>query len=98
MSFKRKLAAAFGASLAILVGVGALTFRRTLLEDENQEWVSHTHTVIETLDAVLTDAIVAESSQWSYITTGQQSYLKPYHSAAEGVQENTETLRRLTAD
>jgi len=98
MSFKQKLVIAFGTALVILLWIGVLTFRRTLQEDEDQKWVSHTHLVTEKLDAALADLVDAETNQRGYLITGEDSYLNPYRSAANAVYEDAHTLRKLTAD
>jgi hypothetical protein len=57
VTFKLELVVALGTALAILVGVGVLSYRRMLREDEDQRWVAHTHLVLEKLDAILTDLV-----------------------------------------
>lgn len=98
MTFRTKLAAALGAALAILVAVGVLSYRRVLEEDQDQLWVSHTHQVLEKLDAVSVDLVDTETAQRGFILTGDKSYLRPYQDAIRRVHGDAEKLRQLTAD
>ena len=65
---------------------------------EDRAWVTHTHLVLEKLDAVLTNLIDAETGQRGYIITGEESYLEPYNDARAHVNQNVTELRSLTVD
>jgi PAS domain S-box-containing protein len=95
MSFKQKLAAAFGMALVILLWIGVLSFRRTVQADQDQQWVSDTYLIIEKLNAILADLTDAETSQRGYLITGEESYLKPYQAARERVREDVRTLKEF---
>jgi signal transduction histidine kinase len=98
MTFKSKIIAGFGTALVILIGVGVLSFRSMVQSGEDGEWVTHTHIVLEKLDAILTNLIDAETGQRGYIITGEKSYLEPYNDARAQVNRNVAELRVLTAD
>jgi signal transduction histidine kinase len=98
MTFKRKIIAGFGTALAILIGVGVLSFQTMLQNGEDRTWVTHTYLVLQKLDAVLANSVDVETGQRGYILTGEESYLAPYNEGLKGVQENLKELRELTAD
>jgi signal transduction histidine kinase len=98
MTFKNKIIAGFGTALAILIFVGVLSFRSMVQNGEDRVWVTHTHLVMEKLDAVLIDLIDAETGQRGYIITGEESFLEPYDNALEHARQNVKELRELTAD
>src|SRR5258707_8199252 len=65
---------------------------------EDRAWVTHTHIVLEQLDAVLSNLVDAETGQRGYIITGEVSYLEPYNDSRAHVNQNLAELRALTAD
>jgi signal transduction histidine kinase len=98
MKFKNKVTAGFGIALAILILVGVLSYRSMLHSDEDRQWVTHTHQVLEKLDAVLTNMLDIETGARGYVLTGDASYLEPYNNALEQVRQNVKNVRELTAD
>lgn len=84
--------------MAILTLVGILSYRSLIRNDEDRLWVTHTHLVLEKLDAVLTDLLDAETGQRGYILTGEPSYLEPYSEALSLVDHDVKEIRELTAD
>ena len=98
MQFKSKLAAVFGTAMMILLWIGVLSYRRILQAEEDHHWVTHTHRVMENLDAVLTDVLDAETGERGYIVTGDDSYLQPYESALHRVSQDVGRIRSLTDD
>lgn len=86
------------AILVILCGVGALSYRVLREENADEAWVSHAHRVIETLDALLTDLVDAETGQRGFLLTGKSSYLQPYSSALARLQSEIDATRKFTAD
>jgi signal transduction histidine kinase len=98
MKFKNKVSAGFGTALAILILVGVLSYRSMLQSDEDREWVTHSHQVLEKLDAVLANMLNIETGERGYIITGEGSYLEPYNDALDRVHQNVKDVRELTAD
>src|SRR5579863_5215404 len=96
MTFRNKVIAGFGTALVILVGV--LSYRSMVRSDEDRQWVTHTHQVLEKLDAVLTNMLDVETGTRGYVLTGESSYLGPYNNAHDLVGQNLKELRELTAD
>jgi signal transduction histidine kinase len=98
MKFKNKVIAGFGTALAILILVGVLSYRSMVQSDDDRQWVTHTHQVLEKLDAVLTNLLDIETGERGYIITGEGSYLDPYNDALDRVHQNVKDVRELTAD
>ena len=98
MAFRTKFATALFAALAVLAAVGVLSYRQVLREDRDQSWVSHTHQVLENLDAVSSEMLEAETSQRGFILTGDDIYLEPYNEAIASAQSQLQELGRLVAD
>jgi len=98
MLFKSKLAASFGTALLVLLWIGVLSYRRTVQAEADQQWVMHTHFVMEDLDAMQADLLDCETTQRGYILTGDEVYLALYEAAFRRVSDDLSALRSLTAD
>ena len=85
-------------ALMILLGIGMLSFRSTVKDEEDRGWVTHTHLVLERLQDVLLDVTQAETGQRGYMLTGEEQYLGPYQAGSDQVQRDIEEVRKLTAD
>jgi CHASE3 domain sensor protein len=96
--FKIQLLLAFGAGVVLLAIVGVLSDRTILREEVDQEWVEHTHLVLEKLAGVRTDLIDQESGQRGYALTGDRAFLDSYERGRARLQEDCAELRRLTSD
>jgi len=96
MTSSSKAVAAFG--LMILLCMGVFSFRSTVREQEDREWVTHTHLVVEKLQSVLIDITQAEAGQRGFILTGQQKYLEPYRAGLSQVHQDIKEVRDLTSD
>jgi signal transduction histidine kinase len=98
MKFKNKVIAGFGTALAILILVGVLSYRSMVRNDEDRQWVTHTHQVLEKLDAVLTNMLDIETGARGYVLAGEGSYLEPYNNALDHLRQNVKDVRELTVD
>lgn len=66
--------------------------------DKNQEWVTHTHEVVNSVKDVLASLVDAETGQRGYIITGNESYLEPYYSAVKDLASRVKKAKELTQD
>jgi signal transduction histidine kinase len=98
MQFTGKFAIAFGIALAILIFVGIFSYRKLFQETSDQQWVDHTHLVLEKLDAVQLDATNAESWQRGYLITGDARYLKDYQQSLTDLDDHLDDLGKLVED
>src|ERR1051326_1035901 len=98
MHVKNRNKVAFVIGLLILVYVGASSYRNAQREESDRQWVAHTYQVLDTIDAA--DAALAdmESSQRSYVLTGDSARLQGYEMRRENLSANLIELRRLTSD
>ncbi|MBV9468344.1 MAG: CHASE3 domain-containing protein, partial [Abitibacteriaceae bacterium] len=97
-SFQNRVASWFTAAALILAVVGAVSYRSlTSLIDEMQ-WVTHTHQVLERLDATLSAVTKAESSQRGYLLTGDKTYLDDYHESLDEVHTALFQVQAITSD
>jgi PAS domain S-box-containing protein len=98
MAFKSKLVAAFGTALAILVCVGALSYLKVRQDDEEKNWVDHTHLVIEKIASFQIDLGAAGTRERAYFTTGDQSDLDRCEEAIARLTAEFRELEALTLD
>ena len=98
MTFRSRLIAGVSTALATMIFIGALTFRTIARSRDDIGWVTHTHLVLEALDALSANVTDAETGQRGFLLTGQEPYLRPYNDALNHVQESTRALRDLTSD
>ncbi len=94
------LGATFGFALAIiaLLVSGWLSYRNLVRISRNENLVVHTHEVLDGLRDVIATLASAESSQRSYLLTGETVYLGPYRAAADSVQTRIAQVQHLVRD
>jgi len=98
MTFKAKVAAAFGACFVTLLAVGALSYQRMVREAEDQNWVAHTHGVLESLDTLQEELAEGETDQRDYIIGGEEAFLRSYQEAIGRVEQEQTSLHDLMGD
>ena len=98
MTFRSRLIAGVSAVLATMIFIGVLAFRTITRSREDIRWVTHTHVVLEALDALSGNLTDAETGQRGFVITGQEPYLQPYDEALDHERENMRSLRDLTSD
>jgi signal transduction histidine kinase len=96
MTFSSKAIAA--CALVILISIGMLSYRSTVREGEDREWVTHTHLVIEKLQTVLIDLNRAETGRRAYLLTGQDADRETYKAGINQVRRDIAEVRDLTSD
>jgi PAS domain S-box-containing protein len=90
--------AGFAVLLAVLLLNTAVTRDRLAIQDNNQNWVTHTQQVLlelTTVESLLTDA---ETGQRGFLYTGEARYLEPYNTALTQLTPHLDKLAALTAD
>ena len=83
---------------ALVLFVGATTYRRLGDLREATRWVEHTLRVQADLAGVLALLTDAETSQRGYVLTGSTEYLQPYEAAGAVLPDRLAQLRDLIAD
>jgi methyl-accepting chemotaxis protein len=93
-----KIGAGFGLAIAILIALGAVTYRTTSQLEETSNLESHSKEVLKMLEDLSGDATSIESAERGYIMTGQEQYFDAYRKKADEVARKTKNLRRLVGD
>jgi signal transduction histidine kinase len=85
-------------ALIILICIGALSFWSQVRNEEDRAWVTHTHVVVERLQAIRIDITQAETGQRGYILTGQVRYMESYRTGVARLAQDINALQDLTSD
>lgn len=94
----RMVQLAFGSAVAILLLVGALSYRSVVVTRENTVWVQHTHEVLENLDELQFAMETITSSVRGYLLVKDEAYLDRYQAAKLSLERHITTVRDLTVD
>jgi PAS domain S-box-containing protein len=95
-SINNRSAFGLGIVAGLLVFAAAISCSHTFQLHENEEWVTHTHQVLDTLAETLSALKDAETGVRGYVITGKRPFLEPYHSAVVRVPKLLDKLRALT--
>jgi len=88
----------FGLAILVLVISGWLSYDNIQRIDRNDGLVIHTHEVLDGIRDTLQALAQAESSQRSYLITGDPTYIRPYEAAADSVHGFVQRIKVLTVD
>lgn len=92
---RMKIAAGFGFALVMLVIIGMISLRSTIILAHTAKQVAHSYNILGKLDAIFSSIKDAETGQRGFIITGRTSYLEPYFTALEHVKQNISDLQLL---
>jgi PAS domain S-box-containing protein len=93
-----KVQLALGCAILTLIVVGAISYRGMVVSRESDQWVRHTHEVLEHLEDLLSSMQCAESSDRGFALTGDESYLVSYRASALSAEQDEAAVRQLTLD
>jgi diguanylate cyclase (GGDEF)-like protein len=98
VSTEAKVVAGFSLALLLMFGLGVATYLLTRDLLRENERVTLTYEVIQSLDAVLASMTDAQTAQRGYLITGDERFLDPYQTALPRLQESVKRAAHLTAD
>ena len=94
----KKITGVVGIGLFFLLLIGVLSYSSISNMIETQDWVTHTHEVLETNELVLSLLKDAETGQRGYLITGEERYLEPFNDALAQIKKALLKVRDLTSD
>src|SRR5580692_3110155 len=94
----RTVQAAFGTAIAVLLIVGAISYRGIAVSGASDMWVRHTHEVIENLQNLRLEMERVESSCRGFVLTGDENSLQTYRDAASRAEQIETNIRNMTVD
>jgi CHASE3 domain sensor protein len=98
MSLTTKVTILFGLLGVIVLINFKLLFDAELKKNEQQNWVLHTHEVIQESERLLGSLRDAETGQRGFILTLNDSYLEPFSEGVTKTQTQLSLVRKLTED
>jgi PAS domain S-box-containing protein len=93
-----KVQVAFGAAVAILMVLGAFSYRSVLIASDSDRWVLHTELVLRGLQELRVEMAAIQTSSRGFVLTGKETYFEAYRAATLRASWNLSTVRDLTAD
>jgi CHASE3 domain sensor protein len=94
----RKVRLAFGSAILAILVVVATSYHSMVVSRESEQWVRHTHEVLEKLQDLLSSMETIESSYRGFVLAGNESYLENYSARTARVKQDETTVRALTVD
>src|SRR5262249_19685985 len=98
ISPQNKVGVGFGLALLIMGVVGSVSYFSTRQQAESAAWVSHTHEILEDLEALVSSTKDIEIWSREFVIGGQEQSLKPYAAAVAAINRQIANLQALTAD
>ncbi|MCW3116317.1 MAG: response regulator [Chitinophagaceae bacterium] len=98
MTLSRKILIGFTVCTAILITVAFFSFRNSEKFIDTNQWVDHTHDVINEFTQLLATTVDAETGVRGFVVTGNENFLEPYNNSAQLIREYLQKLKTLTAD
>ncbi|RUT10286.1 hypothetical protein DSM106972_007810 [Dulcicalothrix desertica PCC 7102] len=93
-----KIGAGFGVILAVVSGIGFITYQTTNNLVLNAGWQAHSYEVLGELKNLNLHLQSAEASQRAFIVTGEQRFLQPFDGAISSLEKSLIRIRKLTSD
>ncbi|WP_162944487.1 PAS domain S-box protein [Flavisolibacter nicotianae] len=83
---------------AVLASLFVFIYQNNQRNKESFQWVTHTHTVIENINAVRTSLLDVESQLRGYVISGNDAFLQNYTSKKQTLFRNITKLQQLVND
>ena len=93
MTIAKRIAAGFGTTMLIQIGIGAVCYYSIVQFREANRMVTHTVEMLEQLKSLYANMKAAESSMRGYVIAGDEEFLKPYKAALDEADEIKNRLK-----
>ena len=94
----RKVQLAFGSAIFALLVVCGISYRGMVVSGESDQWVRHTHMVLDNIQDMLTAMRGVDSSYRGFVLTGDESLVETYRADLTLAEQFKENVRYLTVD
>lgn len=95
---RSKINLGFGLALSLLLAIAAVSYQKISILVSNNEWVIHTHQVLEKIQSVDSGLLTIQTEGRGYLLTGDKAYLDRYRAAVSNPQSSLVELGQLTKD
>jgi PAS domain S-box-containing protein len=97
-SLSNRITLAFGSAIAVLLLVGAGSYRSIAAANESAGWVEHTRDVLKNIHLMRYSMQTVAAGIRGFALTGKELYLDDYRAGLAGVVQYEQAVRDLTAD
>lgn len=98
MHFERKMIVGFGLASVTLLTLAFLSFQNSRESSKTNQLVTHTNEVLFNIERTIVATLDVVVGQRGFELTGDRSFLEPYTSGREAIQQHLRILRELTRD
>ncbi|HYE49359.1 MAG TPA: CHASE3 domain-containing protein, partial [Azospirillaceae bacterium] len=98
LPISRKLAGAFAVLIALMLGVGTVTYGRLSFIQESSGWTRHTYEVLDAINDVMASMVDKETGVRGFALTADDRFLEPYKAGQSAYTEAFARAKSLTAD
>src|SRR5258706_9753596 len=98
MSLSRKILTGFIACTVILFIVAFFSFRNSEKFIDTNQWVDHTHEVLNEFNLLLAASVDAETGVRGYVISGDEAFLEPYNNSGQSINQHLARVKTLTID
>jgi len=98
ITLEKKILTGFIICTLVLLVVAGISFKNSEKFIDSDQWVNHTHEVINEWEQVLINSVDAETGERGYVIMGDENYLEPFNNARSKVFEHLNKVKELTTD
>jgi CHASE3 domain sensor protein len=98
LQFNRYLQVGYGFSILTLLLVGAFSYNTIKNLLYSNDWVEHSHQIIEKLEKIVSVMKDAETGQRGFLLTNEKDFLEPYNGSDEKAAALVNQVKWLTRD
>jgi CheY-like chemotaxis protein/CHASE3 domain sensor protein/putative methionine-R-sulfoxide reductase with GAF domain len=98
LTLEKKILSGFIICSLVLLLVAFISFRNGTNFISSNQWVNHTHEVLNALEQTLVNELDAETRKRGYVITGDETYLDPFNRAMASVSGSLARVKELTKD
>jgi CheY-like chemotaxis protein/signal transduction histidine kinase/CHASE3 domain sensor protein len=98
LSLERKILAGFIICTIVLLSVAFASIRNSENLASSNEWVNHTHEVLNAWQQLFINELDAETGKRGYVITGDTVYLDQFQRAIDRSSQSIEKVKELTKD
>ncbi|KXF82441.1 CHASE3 domain-containing protein [Enterovibrio coralii] len=98
LSLRAKIILGNAVSLLFLIVLGAVSLNSLSKLEETDQWVDHTHRVINKALQIESSAVDMETGMRGYLLAGREQFLEPYNSGKKHFEELVTELKKTVSD
>lgn len=98
IGLKAKIILGSAIPLALLLFLGIVSITSIKSITQTNEWVEHTHKVLEEASSIIGSAVDMETGMRGYLLAGKEGFLDPYNHGEEATYKTISALQNTVSD